>query len=43
MITWWYRPLEIIHGSDEYTEKVDIWSFGCILGELVKQKPLFPG
>jgi serine/threonine protein kinase len=23
--------------------KVDIWAVGCILGELLRRKPLFPG
>ena len=27
----------------EYSEKVDIWSFGCILAELYTGEPLFPG
>jgi len=26
-----------------YSEKVDIWSFGCILAELYTGEPLFPG
>jgi dual specificity tyrosine-phosphorylation-regulated kinase 2/3/4 len=26
-----------------YTEKVDMWSLGCILAELLTGEPLFPG
>lgn len=26
-----------------YTKGVDMWSLGCILGEMLAGKPLFPG
>ena len=26
-----------------YTSAMDMWSVGCILGELIYGKPLFPG
>eukprot|EP01126_Amoeba_proteus_P013305 TRINITY_DN1562_c0_g2_i11.p1 TRINITY_DN1562_c0_g2~~TRINITY_DN1562_c0_g2_i11.p1 ORF type:complete len:340 (-),score=60.18 TRINITY_DN1562_c0_g2_i11:144-1163(-) len=41
--TRWYRAPEILLGSTDYTKGVDIWSVGCILGELISGKPLFPG
>jgi len=41
--TRWYRPPEILLGSTSYTMDVDIWSVGCILGELISGKPIFPG
>jgi mitogen-activated protein kinase 15 len=41
--TRWYRAPEILLGSHEYTKGVDLWSVGCILGELLSGKPLFPG
>jgi len=41
--TRWYRAPEILLGSHEYTKAVDLWSVGCILGELLSGKPLFPG
>lgn len=41
--TRWYRAPEIILGSRKYSKSVDMWSSGCILGELLKGKPLFPG
>ena len=39
----WYRAPEILLGSTDYTKGVDLWSVGCILGELLGGKPMFPG
>lgn len=41
--TRWYRAPEILLGSTRYTKGVDMWSVGCILGELLGGKPMFPG
>ncbi|XP_029104285.1 mitogen-activated protein kinase 15 isoform X1 [Scleropages formosus] len=41
--TRWYRAPEILLGSSRYTKGVDMWSLGCILGEMLLGKPLFPG
>ena len=41
--TRWYRAPEILLGSVHYTYGVDMWSIGCILGELIGGKPMFPG
>jgi len=41
--TRWYRAPEILLGSTNYTKGVDMWSVGCILGELLGGKPMFPG
>ncbi|NWY27233.1 MK15 kinase, partial [Pheucticus melanocephalus] len=41
--TRWYRAPEILLGSRRYTKGVDMWSIGCILGEMLLGKPLFPG
>lgn len=41
--TRWYRAPEILLGSQKYTKAVDMWSVGCILGELILGKPVFPG
>lgn len=41
--TRWYRAPEILLGSEHYTYGVDMWSIGCILGELIGGKPMFPG
>mmetsp|Transcript_45841 Transcript_45841/g.76437 ORF Transcript_45841/g.76437 Transcript_45841/m.76437 type:complete len:392 (+) Transcript_45841:310-1485(+) len=41
--TRWYRAPEILLGSTKYTYGVDMWSSGCILGELLGGKPMFQG
>lgn len=41
--TRWYRAPEIVLGSDKYSKAVDVWSVGCILGELIIGKAIFPG
>ncbi|XP_038247099.1 mitogen-activated protein kinase 15-like isoform X2 [Dermochelys coriacea] len=41
--TRWYRAPEILLSSHSYTKGVDMWSIGCILGEMLLGKPLFPG
>ena len=38
----YYRAPEVIMRIP-YSEKVDIWSLGCILAELYTGEPLFPG
>eukprot|EP00435_Cladocopium_sp_Y103_P066818 s808_g29.t1 len=38
-----YRAPEILLGSTSYMKGVDLWSVGCILGELLSGKPIFPG
>ncbi|KAJ8298222.1 hypothetical protein KUTeg_024753 [Tegillarca granosa] len=40
--TRWYRSPELLLGA-AYGKAVDIWSIGCILGELSDGQPLFPG
>ncbi|CAN7004816.1 unnamed protein product [Brassica oleracea var. botrytis] len=43
VITQWYRPPELLLGAKQYSTAVDMWSIGCIMAELLSQKPLFPG
>ncbi|XP_060737195.1 cyclin-dependent kinase 11B isoform X3 [Tachysurus vachellii] len=43
VVTLWYRGPELLLGAKEYSTAVDMWSVGCIFGELLTQKPLFPG
>uniref|UniRef100_A0A7R9VBB0 Mitogen-activated protein kinase n=1 Tax=Chlamydomonas euryale TaxID=1486919 RepID=A0A7R9VBB0_9CHLO len=42
--TRWYRAPELcgcFYGA--YTSAVDMWSLGCVFGEMLQQAPLFPG
>jgi mitogen-activated protein kinase 1/3 len=52
VVTRWYRAPELILLQEYYTEKIDIWSVGCIYAELLgmldgtkteDRGPLFPG
>ncbi|KAG2459669.1 CD11B kinase, partial [Polypterus senegalus] len=43
VVTLWYRAPELLLGAKEYSTAIDMWSVGCIFGELITQKPLFPG
>ena len=41
--TRWYRAPEVLLGSTKYNSQADMWSVGCIFGELLNGKPMFPG
>jgi serine/threonine protein kinase len=41
MVTAWYRPPELMLGETAYGEPVDVWSAGCIVGEMANLEPLF--
>ncbi|KAG1865748.1 kinase-like domain-containing protein [Suillus tomentosus] len=41
--TRWYRAPEIMLTFKQYTKAIDVWSVGCILAEMLSEKPLFPG
>jgi len=43
LCTRWYRPPEILCKRRDYTDKVDMWSAGCILAEILRRVPLFKG
>ncbi|XP_072987100.1 mitogen-activated protein kinase homolog MMK2-like isoform X2 [Typha latifolia] len=43
VVTLWYRAPELLLNCSAYTAAIDVWSVGCILGEIVTRKPLFPG
>jgi len=40
MVTVWYRAPEIVMKDPNYTEKVDIWSIGCVIYEMITHKAL---
>jgi serine/threonine protein kinase len=41
--TRWYRSPECVLRTDYYDETSDIWALGCIMAELYKLGPIFPG
>ncbi|WOH09498.1 hypothetical protein DCAR_0728955 [Daucus carota subsp. sativus] len=43
VVTRWYSAPELLLNYSEYTAAIDIWSVGCILGEILTRRPLFPG
>ncbi|KAH6811007.1 Protein kinase superfamily protein [Perilla frutescens var. frutescens] len=43
VVTRWYRAPELLLNCSEYTAAIDMWSVGCILMEILKREPLFPG
>uniref|UniRef100_A0A2H1VUN2 cyclin-dependent kinase n=1 Tax=Spodoptera frugiperda TaxID=7108 RepID=A0A2H1VUN2_SPOFR len=43
VVTRWYRAPELLLLSPQYSTPIDMWSIGCILGELINLWPLFPG
>lgn len=43
VVTRWYRAPELLLNCSEYTAAIDIWSVGCIFGEVMTREPLFPG
>lgn len=41
--TRWYRAPEILLRDPTYSSKIDIFALGCVIGEMIELKPLFPG
>ncbi|RLO03647.1 hypothetical protein DYB28_007869, partial [Aphanomyces astaci] len=39
----YYRAPELIFGATDYSTAIDVWSLGCVFGELLLGSPLFPG
>ncbi|KAI5309157.1 hypothetical protein KEM55_003924 [Ascosphaera atra] len=40
VVTLWYRAPELLLGTEEYGPEIDMWSIGCIFGELLLKEPL---
>ncbi|CAN8097275.1 unnamed protein product [Discula destructiva] len=43
VVTLWYRAPELLLGTAKYGAAVDMWSVGCIFGELLTREPLLQG
>ena len=44
VVTRWYRCPELLLAPNRpYNEAIDLWAIGCIVAELLRRKPLFPG
>ncbi|XP_071961539.1 cyclin-dependent kinase 17-like isoform X2 [Antedon mediterranea] len=43
VVTLWYRPPDVLLGSTEYNQSIDMWGVGCIFYEMAAGRPLFPG
>ncbi|KAK8108563.1 hypothetical protein PG984_014364 [Apiospora sp. TS-2023a] len=43
VVTLWYRSPELLLGATTYDSSVDMWSVGCIFGELLAREPLLQG
>lgn len=43
VVTLWYRAPELLLGTERYGTAVDMWSVGCIFGELLSKEPLLQG
>lgn len=43
VVTLWYRAPELLLRTGKYSTPIDIWSIGCVFGELLTMRPLFPG
>lgn len=41
VVTLWYRAPELLWGSKHYTDKVDVWSLGCVVVEFFTGEVLF--
>ncbi|CAG2111797.1 unnamed protein product [Medioppia subpectinata] len=41
--TRWYRAPEVMLTESCYNNSMDVWSVGCVLGEMLSGRPLFPG
>ncbi|KAJ5233021.1 hypothetical protein N7468_005977 [Penicillium chermesinum] len=43
VVTLWYRSPELLLGAEKYGPEIDIWSIGCIFGEMLTKEPLLQG
>ncbi|KAF2733139.1 serine/threonine protein kinase, CMGC family, CDC2/CDK subfamily [Polyplosphaeria fusca] len=43
VVTLWYRAPELLLGAEDYGPEIDMWSIGCIFGELLSKEPILQG
>ena len=43
VVTLWYRAPELLLGAEKYDQAIDVWSLGCIMGELLQNNPILQG
>lgn len=43
VVTLWYRSPELLLGTTKYGLEIDMWSVGCVFGELLTKEPLLQG
>jgi serine/threonine protein kinase len=44
VVTRWYRCPELLLAPNQpYSSAIDMWSIGCIMAEMYRRAPLFPG
>lgn len=43
VVTRWYRAPEVMLLPKHYGSPIDLWSVGCILGEILGREAMFPG
>ena len=43
VVTLWYRAPELLFGESRYGPPIDMWSVGCIFGELIRKEAFLKG
>lgn len=43
VVTIWYRAPELLLECGSYSSAIDIWSTGCVMGEMIAGRTMFPG
>uniref|UniRef100_A0A915EKF8 Protein kinase domain-containing protein n=1 Tax=Ditylenchus dipsaci TaxID=166011 RepID=A0A915EKF8_9BILA len=43
VVTLWYRPPELLLGTRDYDQAIDIWGAACIMAELFTRGPILQG
>ncbi|KAL1837395.1 hypothetical protein VTJ49DRAFT_3935 [Mycothermus thermophilus] len=43
VVTLWYRAPELLLGETRYGPAIDMWSAGCVFGEMLTREPLLQG